>query len=121
MKKLLLILPLVAVMGMVFAFAGIPIVGVWNAQYGMGAPGKVTFRSNGTYEAEYTGQGWKVGGKYKVEGNTASISDSVCGFGYWAKYTSKWATNDSVSFTVVSDTCRGRKASADGMVLVRQK
>lgn len=121
MKKLLPVLALVAVVGMAFTFAGKSIVGTWNAMYGMGAPGKVTFRSNGTYEAEYTGQGWKVGGKYKQDGNTATITDSICGFGYWAKYTSKWASDDSVTFTVVTDTCSGRKASANGMVLVRQK
>jgi hypothetical protein len=121
MKKLLMILPLVAVVGMVFAFAVRPIVGTWSATYGNGAPGKVVFRSNGTYTAEFTGQGWSVSGKYKLDGNTATITDSICGFGYWARYTSKWASNDSVSFTAVTDTCSGRKATAGGMVLVRQK
>ena len=121
MKKLLMMLAFVAIAGMVFAFAGKSLVGKWEAKYGNGASGIVTFKANGTYEAVFTGQGWKVGGKYKMDGNTASISDSVCGFGYWAKYSDSWSTDGSVSFKAVSDTCSGRKANADGMVLTKAK
>jgi hypothetical protein len=121
MKKLLFVVLSIAIAGAVFAFGGKSLVGHWNAKYGNGPMGTVTFKANGTYEAVFTGQGWKVGGKYKQEGSTASITDSVCGFGYWAKYSASWAADGSVSFKAVSDTCSGRKANADGMVLTKGK
>jgi len=121
MKKLFIVMPLVAVFGMVFAFAGKSLVGRWRAKYGNGPTGHIVFRSNGTAEATFDKETWKVGGPYKVEGNTVSISDSSCGLGYWAKYDATWYSNDSVGFKVIKDSCSGRKMNVDGSVLVREK
>jgi hypothetical protein len=100
---------------------GRSIVGRWNAAYGNQMTGHLVLRSNGTYEADFTGQQWKVGGHYKMQGNTITITDSVCGFGYWAKYNCTWYSDDSLRQTVVTDSCSGRKEDANGMVLVRVK
>jgi hypothetical protein len=121
MKKLLIILPLVAVVGMVFAFAGKSLVGHWKARYGNGPTGHVLFRSNGTAEATFDGETWKVGGPYKVQGSTVALSDSSCGLGYWARYNATWYSDDSVGFKVIADSCSGRKANVDGAVIIREK
>ena len=119
MKKLLFSLPLL----LIFAFipAKRSIVGNWKSFYGNGITGKTSFHSDGTYEATFDGQAWKVGGTYKVDGDVQSITDSTCGFGYWAKYKATWYTDDSVRMTAVEDSCQGRKANADGMVMTRVK
>ena len=101
--------------------AGKSLVGRWKAAYGTQMSGHLVFRSDGTYEANFDGQSWKVGGQYKVEGSTMAITDSVCGFGYWGQYKYIWYSDDSIRETVVTDSCSGRKSDADGMVLVREK
>jgi len=103
------------------SFAGKSLVGRWKAAYGNRMSGHLILRSNGTYDADFDGQSWKVGGHYKVQGSTVTISDSVCGFGYWGKYQCTWYSDDSVRETVLTDSCSGRKGNADGMVLVRDK
>ena len=122
MKKLLLLLPLCSLL---ILFAFMPpkkrIVGHWTMSYGNGIKGKAVFRSDGTYEATFEGQQWKVGGQYKQEGDVSTITDSTCGFGYWGKYKSTWYTDDSLRMTAVEDSCTGRKANADGCVMVRVK
>jgi len=100
---------------------GKSLVGRWKATYGNQMSGHLILRSNGTYDADFDGQSWKVGGHYKVQGSTVTISDSVCGFGYWGKYQCTWYSDDSVRETVLTDSCSGRKGNADGMVLVRDK
>jgi len=115
----------------VFAFEGKPLVvelssgkslvGRWKAAYGNQMSGHLVLRSDGTYDADFDGQSWKVEGHYKVHGNTISITDSVCGFGYWGAYQCTWYSADSVRAAVVTDSCSGRKGNADGMVLVREK
>ena len=97
------------------------IVGHWKMSYGNGMTGKAQFNSDGTYEATFDGQDWKVGGTYKEDGGITMITDSVCGNGYWGKYKSKWYTDDSLRTTAIEDSCSGRKANADGAVMVRQK
>ena len=121
MKKYLLFLPLVALIGTALAFAGHNLVGRWDAAYGNGPTGKIVFRSNGTFEATFKGQTWKVGGQYKVTGNTVSFADSTCGLGYWGKYDVTWYSDDSAIAKVLSDTCSGRRDNGDGAVLVRSK
>ena len=121
MKKLVMILPLAAMVGLVFAFAGKSLVGHWRAKYGNGPTGQIVFRSNGTAEATFDKETWKVGGPFKVQGNTVSISDSTCGLGYWGKYSATWYSDDSVRFKVIKDSCTGRRMNCDGAVIVREK
>jgi hypothetical protein len=97
------------------------IVGRWKAAYGNKVTGEMVMQSNGHFEATFTGQTWKVGGDYKLDGSTISVSDSTCGFGYWARYRQTWYTDDSVRITAIEDSCSGRKANGDGAVLVRMK
>jgi len=114
-------LPLCAVITTALAFAGHSLVGRWKAKFGNGPKGHVVFRSNGTFEATFSGETWKVGGKYKMDGSSFTTTDSSCGLGYWGKYRMDWYSDDSVRTTVVEDTCSGRRANADGAVLVRAK
>jgi hypothetical protein len=124
MKKYLKFALLFAVSG-AFAFTLIPLkrsmVGHWRVAFGDGIKGNVVFRSNGTYEATFDGQTWKVGGQYKLDGDLSTITDSSCGFGYWAKYKATWYTDDSLRMTVIEDSCTGRRADADNSVMVREK
>lgn len=121
MKKNHLLLALCAILICAFAVAGKSMVGRWKVAYGNGAAGYADFRKDGTVEATFTGQDWKVGGPYKVEGNTVSIADSSCGLTYWGSYKANWFSDDSVQMTVIEDTCTGRKSSCDRSVLVRIK
>ena len=79
------------------------------------------FTSNGHVEGTFDGQTWKLGGPYKVEGNTVMIADSTCGFGYWGKYKVTWYSNDPAKAVLVEDSCSGRKMNVDGSVMVREK
>jgi hypothetical protein len=96
-------------------------VGHWKVSYGTGHTGHVVFRNDGTVEATFDGEIWKVGGPYKVEGGTLSISDSSCGLGYWSRYKANWFSDDSIRMTLIADTCTGRRTDVDGSVLVREK
>jgi hypothetical protein len=122
MKKhlvLLLLCPFVGVLA--FIPAKRSLVGHWHAFYGNGVKGNAVFRKDGTYEATFEGSAWKVGGQYKLEGNISTITDSTCGMGYWAKYKATWYSDDSLRMTAIEDSCTGRKANADGAVMVREK
>jgi hypothetical protein len=121
MKKYLLAFPLSAALLMAWIAAGHSLVGHWKVAYGNGVTGHVAFTSNGHVEATFDGQTWKVGGPYKVEGNTVMISDSTCGFGYWGKYKVTWYSNDSAKAVLLEDSCSGRKMNVDGSVIVREK
>lgn len=121
MKKNTLVLPLCAVIGTALALAGHSLVGSWKAAYGDGITGKMVVRSNGTFLATFDQRTFKVGGRYKFDGNTLSIADSSCGLRYWAKYGVDWLTDDSIRITVIEDTCAGRRGDGNGAVLVRAK
>jgi hypothetical protein len=122
MKKNHFLVALCALFVVGFAFvASRTLVGHWSARYGNGDKGHVVFRTDGTVEATFESTTWKVGGPYKVDGSTLSISDSSCGLGYWSTYKTSWYSDDSVRATLIEDTCTGRKSCVDGAVLVRMK
>ena len=122
MKKNVLFFALCAAFAVTTAFvAGNTIVGHWSVSYGDGSHGYAVFNKDGSCEATFTGQSWKVGGSYKEKSNTLSITDSICGFKYWASYKTTWYSDDSMQVVVIEDTCSGRKRSIDGSVLVRMK
>ena len=121
MKKNHFLFALCAVLLTAFAVTGKTFIGHWKVAWGNGSKGHVVFRKDGTAEATFDGETWKVGGPYKVEGNTVSIADSSCGLTYWASYTAHWFSDDSVRMTIIEDTCTGRKADVDGSVMVREK
>jgi len=110
-----------AVLITAFVVASRSFVGHWRVAYANNMKGHVLFRKDGTAEATFDGQTWKVGGPYKVEGNTMSMADSTCGLTYWASYKADWFSDDSMRMVIVEDTCTGRKESINGAVLVREK
>jgi hypothetical protein len=122
MKKILVfLLPCMVFAAFTFLPAKKPLVGHWRAAYGDGSKGTVSFRGDGSYEATFTGYTWKAGGQYKQDGEIFTLTDSVGGIGYWAKYNVAWFSNDSLRFTAIEDTCKGRKSNIHGAVLIRQK
>jgi hypothetical protein len=121
MKKYLLGLPLGAALLTAWIAVGHSFVGHWRVAYGNGVTGHAVFTANGHVEATFDGQTWKVGGPYKVDGNTVMISDSTCGFDYWGKYKVTWYSNDSAKVELVQDSCSGRKMNVDKSVMVREK
>ncbi|HEY4110847.1 hypothetical protein [Puia sp.] len=121
MRKNLLLAPLCLLFLVAFTDGGKSLVGRWKAAYGNKITGEMVLQSNGHFDATFTGQTWKVGGEYKMDGSTLSITDTSCGYGYWAKYKSQWYSDDSVKFIVIEDSCSGRRANGDGIVLVRMK
>lgn len=123
MKKnpFLLAICAAVIVGAAFVVADRTFVGHWRATYGNGMKGNVVLRKDGTAEATFDGETWKVGGPYKVEGDKFSIADSSCGLTYWASYTAHWYSDDSVKMTIIEDTCTGRRTDVDGAVLVRTR
>jgi len=121
MRKNLFLAPLCIFLLFSFADGGRSIVGRWKAAYGDGHTGEMVMQSNGHFEATFAGETWKVGGAYKSDENTVSVSDSTCGFGYWGKYRTHWYSDDSVRISVIEDSCTGRKGNGDGAVLVRMR
>jgi hypothetical protein len=121
MKKNLFLLPICLVLVVAFTAGRRTVVGHWNVAYANKITGKFVCEANGHFEATFTGQTWKVGGQYKLDGETMSFTDSTCGFGYWCKYKMHWYTDDSVQVTALLDSCSGRRLNADGAILVRAK
>ncbi len=122
MKKAAVFLLFCSLFGaLAFVAAKKSLVGHWHALYGNGVKGSTVFRKDGTYEATFEGSTWKVGGQYKLDGTTSTITDTTCGTNYWGKYSATWYSDDSVRMTAIEDSCTGRKANADGMVLVKEK
>jgi hypothetical protein len=121
MRKNLFLAPLCVFLLFSFADGSRNLTGRWRVAYGNKISGEMVMQSNGHFVATFTGQTWKVGGQYKVDGNTIAIEDSTCGFGYWGKYQATWYSNDSVKINAMEDSCSGRRLNGDGAVLVRVK
>jgi hypothetical protein len=121
MRKYLFAMPICFIVFLSATHSPRTMTGKWNVAYANKIGGVMVFQRDGHFEATFTGQTWKVGGQYKLDGTTVSVQDSTCGFGYWGKYSATWYSDDSVKLVAVEDSCSGRKMNGDGMVLVRAK
>lgn len=107
----------------VFAFMAFKetIVGKWKITYSSGNVTTIIFRSNGTVRAEIPSEHFIVEGKYKMQGNILSVTDTSCGNDYWGKYKSTFFSNDSAYAEVIEDSCSGRRYTVDKQTLIRIK
>ena len=98
-------------------FAFVPpvrsLVGKW------GIPGTnefVVFNSNNTYEVTLPDGKTGEKGSYKIEHSVFFIKNAkpVCGTKYWGKYKIDFYGEDSVHFTLITDSCTTRRMDIVG-------
>lgn len=123
MKKVSVFFATTVLAAMIFAFSASTktIVGHWTINYKSGNASKVEFMADGSFLAKIPSENFVVSGKYKLQKEVLSISDTSCNANYWGKYKVSFHGNDSIYSYVISDTCSGRRSSADQAVLVRDK
>jgi hypothetical protein len=97
------------------------IVGTWLITYKSGSTVTLDMRTDGTVKVDIPAEKFTVIGKYKLNGDVLSFTDSTCGVNYWGKYKVKFLTDDSVYSEAIEDSCSGRKAAGDKATLVRRK
>ena len=89
------------------------IVGHWLA----GGPdnGKVwvDFNADGRFKV-YTATSTENEGRYVMNADTISLFDNNCGMSMAGRYLLKFYGEDSVSFTVVNDSCKDRSGEVNG-------
>lgn len=123
MKQVSVFLATTIIAAMIFAFSASTntIVGNWSVRDKSGNVTTVKFMADGKFLAQTPSEHFIVGGKYKLQKDVLSISDTSCNANYWGKYKVSFHGNDSIYFHVISDTCSGRRADADQAVMVRDK
>lgn len=118
---------LLAPLGILFiittlSFANPPnmLIGRWQNRFPNGVFVGAVFRSDSSYDGFRNGKAF-VSGKYYVRQDTFAIADGGCGLAYYGTYKLAFLANDSVRFTAIQDTCRGRRRGSDGLTLGRIK
>jgi hypothetical protein len=111
MKKIAC-LTLISLTSAAFSFIQPPglLVGQWHQKLEGNTNVRSIYRKDGTFDIFINGKTF-VSGQYKVGQDTLSISDPVCGVGYYGAYRLNFITPDSVQFIPIQDSCRVRKAS----------
>jgi hypothetical protein len=94
-------------------FPGDSLVGKWTIA---GANEFVDFRKDGSYEVHLPNGEVGERGSYTLNKSVFKIRNEkpVCGEGYWGTYTITFFDKDSVTFTVVADTCTERRMDIVG-------
>lgn len=103
-----------------FSFINPPttLVGRWQKKIGKDVVVGAVFRSDSSYDGFVNGKSF-VNGKYYVREDTLHISDGGCNSKYYGTYKVAVFVKDSIRFTVIQDTCRGRRRGSDGLTLGR--
>lgn len=86
------------------------LVGQWQQKFAGNITVRSVYRTNGTFDIFINGKTF-VTGTYKVNQDTLSISDPICGGGYYGTYRLTFISPDSVRQTLIQDTCRVRRTS----------
>ena len=97
------------------------IVGHWTITYKSGNTTTITFMKDGKFVSEIPAEHFTVGGRYKLDRDVLSISDTSCNEKYWGKYKISFYGKDSIYAVVIVDTCSGRRGAADKVFMVRNK
>jgi len=98
-----------------------PLVGRWQHKFSNGDVVLTNFRPDGSFDAFVNGKAF-ANGQYTVKQDVFTVSDAQCGLNYTGSYkASFYSGTDSVRFTAVRDSCRGRRRSIDGSTLGRVK
>ncbi len=108
MKKALIVSLFIAALT-AFSFSIPPdtIVGRWQ-QTVKGATALLVFRSNNTFDIFINGKVF-TSGKYTVRQDTFALADPACRIDYYGTYKLNFFAPDSVRFTAIADTCKGRR------------
>ena len=119
MKKAFLI-PLGVLILVAASFTDSPnkLVGHWQTVSPRGAVLLAVFRPDGSFDGFIDGKAF-VSGKYSVRQDTLRMSDASCNVNYYGTYHLGFSVKDSVRFTVIQDTCTGRRRGSDGLTLGR--
>jgi hypothetical protein len=108
----LLLLP-VAIIAFAFILPGHSLVGRWTIPE---ANEFVDFKKDNTYEVVLPNGEVGELGTYKFDNSVFSIKNAkpVCGDAYWGKYKLDFYGEDSVHFTLITDTCTARRMDIVG-------
>jgi hypothetical protein len=113
MKKALIVsLAITALTAVSFMTPPNPLVGHWQQRWRSGAIMLVNFRSDSSYDAFVNGKAF-TSGKYYVRQDTVGVSDGVCNMNYYGRYKMSFFAQDSLRWTVIDDTCGGRRRGTD--------
>lgn len=82
------------------------IVGRWQQKV-KGATAILAFRADNTFDIFINGKVF-TSGKYVVRQDTFALADPGCNQAYYGTYKLGFFTPDSVRFTTIADTCKGR-------------
>lgn len=95
------------------------ILGDWDAHLSHnGKPYvlKAHFGSDNSYDGFTDGKLF-VTGKYTIDGDVMTISDSLCNEQYEGKYKIAFFAQDSLRFSVIEDTCKMRNQGINGLAV----
>jgi hypothetical protein len=121
MQKALLSGLILLALSVAFTAPTNPLLGRWQLKFSNGDVLLANFRPDGSFDGFVNGKAF-ANGKYAVKQDVFIISDGQCNLNYFGSYTLRFSSGtDSVHFTVVQDTCRGRRRTIDGYTLGRVK
>lgn len=83
------------------------LVGRWQQTVGK-LTGLLVFRTDNTFDVFINGKTF-VSGNYSVRQDTLLMADPRCNMAYQGTYRFGFFAGDSIRFTVLEDTCRGRR------------
>lgn len=103
-----------------FSFINPPdqLVGRWQKRLPNDVVVGAVFRSDSSFDGLVNGK-FFVSGKYYTRQDTFALADGGCGLAYYGMYKFHFFAADSVRFTVIQDTCRGRRRGNDGLTMGR--
>jgi len=94
------------------------IVGHWITYTPDNSPVYVDFNSDGTFKVTVDGQ-IENQGNYRLSNDTFSMYDNNCGIQLAGKYKLNFYTEDSLSFSLIEDSCTERVGEVNGGVIKR--
>ena len=118
MKKIIFLLLPALFLLMAFTLTNDKLTGHWVTV--SPNPANVDFTSDGNFKVSVNGNTGNEG-KYKLNNDVFSLFDENCGMKVEGKYKLTFFTPDSVSFTIISDSCAERAKDVNGGVIKRVK
>lgn len=118
-KALILTLSLIAVTAVSFINPPNPLMGRWQQKY-KGAIALLVFRADDTFDAFVNGKLFTTG-KYTVRQDTMFMADNSCNMAYYGIYKLGFYAPDSVRFSTIADTCKGRNGDLHNFTVGRLK
>lgn len=118
-KALVFSLGVIAVTAVSFINPPNTLVGRWQQTY-KGAIALLVFRTDDTFDAFVNGKLF-TSGKYTVRQDTLFMADNSCNIAYYGTYKLGFYAPDSVRFTTIADTCKGRNGDLHNFTVGRVK